>query len=304
MRLKKVIYTALLVLQGGIVVTGGAVRLTGSGLGCPTWPECTPGSFTPVPHQAQGALHSWIEFGNRLLTFALVFISLAALIGTIRWSKNVMRKERRTLIALALGQFLGIFAQGILGGITVLTHLNPIPVAGHFLLSMPLIAGAISLRRRALGLNPITVEPLSSISKSLSKVIIILTAIVITLGTVVTGSGPHAGDEKAQRFHLDPRTISWLHADVVIALISLTLALILVLRVSEKAPRFSKAVLIFFFIALSQGAIGYIQYFTGLPEIVVGVHLLGSTLVWGSVWSAKMIGGIRILEKVTRVERK
>jgi cytochrome c oxidase assembly protein subunit 15 len=138
MKLRRFLYGALLTLQAGLVLTGGAVRITGSGLGCPTWPECTPGSYTPVPHQAEGQLHAWIEFGNRLLTFALVAVALAVLI-------NVLYRQRRDLRSLALGQVLGIFGQGILGGITVLTDLHPLPVAGHLLLSIILIAGAVSL---------------------------------------------------------------------------------------------------------------------------------------------------------------
>ena len=299
MKLKKFIYTSLLVLQAGIVVTGGAVRLTGSGLGCPTWPECTPGSYTPVPHQAQGALHSWIEFSNRLLTFALVIASIAALIGAVRWSNE--RADKKQIRLLALGQFVGIFAQGILGGITVLTKLNPIPVAGHFLLSIPLIAGALSLRQRMLGRTSQVHIPssLNSTTIALTKVLIPLTALVITLGTLVTGSGPHAGDLQAKRFGFDTRMISWLHADVVIALIMLTLALLLVHRVSDKTSQdasFNKSIVIFLGISLSQGLIGYIQYFTGLPELIVGLHLLGSTLVWTSAWNIKLVGKIRYLK--------
>ena len=298
--LKKLIYTALLVLQAGIIVTGGAVRLTGSGLGCPTWPECTPGSFTPVPHQAQGTLHVWIEFSNRLLTFALVIASIAALAGALKWSKG--RIDKKLIRLLALGQFLGIFAQGVLGGITVLTKLNPIPVAGHFLLSIPLIAGALSLRQRMLGrvserkqsstLNPTTI--------TIAKFLVPLTALVITLGTLVTGSGPHAGDEQAKRFGFDTRMISWLHADVVIALISLTLALLLVNRVSNEStsnPSFTKAVALFLAVSLGQGTLGYIQYFTGLPELIVGLHLLGSALVWTSAWNIKLVGNIRYFDR-------
>ena len=299
MKLKKFIYTSLLVLQAGIVVTGGAVRLTGSGLGCPTWPECTPGSYTPVPHQAQGTLHSWIEFSNRLLTFALVIASIAALIGAVRWSNE--RTDKKQIRLLALGQFVGIFAQGILGGITVLTKLNPIPVAGHFLLSIPLIAGALSLRQRMLGRTSQVHIPssLNSTTIALTKVLIPLTALVITLGTLVTGSGPHAGDLQAKRFGFDTRKISWLHADVVIALIMLTLALLLVHRVSDKTSQdasFNKSIVIFLGISLSQGLIGYIQYFTGLPELIVGLHLLGSTLVWTSAWNIKLVGKIRYLK--------
>ena len=132
MKLRRFLYGALLTLQSGLVLTGGAVRITGSGLGCPTWPECTPGSYTPVPHQAEGQLHAWIEFGNRLLTFALVAVSLAVLI-------YVLYKRRRDLRSLAIGQLLGILGQGVLGGITVLTDLHPLPVAGHLLLSIILL---------------------------------------------------------------------------------------------------------------------------------------------------------------------
>ena len=128
----------LLFLQSAIVVTGGGVRLTGSGLGCPTWPECTPGSYRPVVGQAEGHFHSWIEFGNRLLTFALVLAAIVAVVAVLKSG----RKDLRTLVVL---QLLGILGQGVLGGITVLTKLNPIPVAGHFLLSTALIAAATTL---------------------------------------------------------------------------------------------------------------------------------------------------------------
>ena len=128
------VFTLLVFLQGALIVTGGAVRVTGSGLGCPTWPECTPGSYTPVPGQAEGAMHAWIEFGNRLLTFVLLIAALAAVIPSIMYSKNQSNKLR--IRTLALLQVLGILGQGVLGGITVLTDLHPLPVAGHFLLSI------------------------------------------------------------------------------------------------------------------------------------------------------------------------
>ena len=141
MKSRRALYGLLLFLQSALVLTGGAVRLTGSGLGCPTWPECTPGSYTPVPNQAEGQLHAWIEFGNRLLTFALVAVALAVLV-------HVLYKQRRDLRLLALAQVLGIFGQGILGGITVLTQLHPLTVAAHLLLSILLIGGATSLYDR------------------------------------------------------------------------------------------------------------------------------------------------------------
>ena len=134
MNLASLIYTALVVLQVGIVVTGGAVRLTGSGLGCPTWPQCVSGSISPVAHQAQGTLHSWIEFGNRLLTVALVIVVIASVIGAFRWGKG--RSDWKMIRLLAWTQVIGIVAQIVLGGITVLTKLNPFTVSAHFLLSI------------------------------------------------------------------------------------------------------------------------------------------------------------------------
>jgi heme a synthase len=277
MKLRRFLYGALLTLQAGLVLTGGAVRITGSGLGCPTWPECTPGSYTPVPHQAEGQLHAWIEFGNRLLTFALVAVSIAVLI-------HVLYKGRRDLRTLALGQLLGILGQGVLGGITVLTDLHPLPVAGHLLLSIILIAGAASLysRREFIAAARTDLEPLT---KRISQLHIALTFVVIVLGTVVTGSGPHAGDEKAQRFGFDIRTVAWLHADVVIALLGLTAAFYILVRNDKELLR---RVTVFTVIALAQGAIGYIQYFTGIPEILVAAHLLGATLVWIAAWRIRI----------------
>ena len=284
------IFSALVVLQAGIIVTGGAVRLTGSGLGCPTWPQCTKGSFTPVPHQAQGKLHSWIEFSNRLLTFLLIVIAIAALIAAVKYSKG--RLDRRRVIWLAIWQVLGIFGQGILGGITVLTHLNPLPVSGHFLLSIPLIAGALSLRQIMLNKERVAI---SATTRSLSQVILALTILVITLGTVVTGSGPHAGDIQAKRYGIDPRTISWIHADSVIALISLAIGLFFVVKVAdsqEAKELFGRKLNIFLLVALSQGVIGYIQYFTHLPELIVGIHLIGACLVWISMWNLCLTGNV------------
>lgn len=277
MKLRRFLYGALLTLQAGLVLTGGAVRITGSGLGCPTWPECTPGSYTPVPDQAEGQLHAWIEFGNRLLTFALVAVSIAVLV-------HVLYKGRRDLRTLALGQLLGILGQGVLGGITVLTDLHPLPVAGHLLLSIILIAGAASLysRREFVAVPRTDLEPLT---KRISQLHIALTFVVIVLGTVVTGSGPHAGDEKAQRFGFDIRTVAWLHADVVIALLGLTAAFYILVRSDKKLLR---RITVFTVIALAQGAIGYIQYFTGIPEILVAAHLLGATLVWIAAWRIRI----------------
>jgi cytochrome c oxidase assembly protein subunit 15 len=273
------VFGLLVFMQMAIVVTGGAVRITGSGLGCPTWPECTPGSYTPVPNQAEGQVHAWIEFGNRLLTFVLLLGALIALVIAIRVSKHAVTKNRIRLLAAL--QLIGIFGQGVLGGITVLTDLHPIPVASHFLLSVFLIAGAISLRYEIVG---ILRQKADGIVATLMPVLIWLTLFVIVAGTIVTGSGPHAGDENAKRFGFSPRVVSWLHADLVIALVVLTLILWLITRVSQNTV-IHRYLSIFLLISLSQGLIGYVQYFTGLPEILVAAHLLGATLVWASAWS-------------------
>jgi cytochrome c oxidase assembly protein subunit 15 len=262
----------LLFAQAAIVVTGGAVRLTGSGLGCPTWPECTPGSYTPKPYQVEEQVKVWIEFGNRLLTFVLVLIAITVLI-------SVLASGRKDLRGLALGQVLGIFGQGVLGGITVLTGLHPATVAAHFLLSIILIAGATSLRARRH--FPSEKQESLPLVRRIALTHIITTFLVIALGTIVTGTGPHAGDATTQRFPFDLRTVAWLHADAVIALFGITFGLYVVHGVSPSTKRRLK---IFLVIALGQGVIGYVQWFSDLPELLVGLHLVGSTLVWISSW--------------------
>ena len=288
------IYTLLVFLQGALIVTGGAVRVTGSGLGCPTWPECTPGSYTPVPNQAEGQLHAWIEFGNRLLTFVLLVTALAVFIISVRGTKLAPAKNRTRFLALL--QILGILGQGVLGGITVLTDLHPLPVAGHLILSIFLVSGAISLRNEVIGIEK---EIPSGLIKFLLPIYIWLTLAVIIIGTIVTGSGPHAGDEQAQRFGIDARVISWLHADFVIALLILS-ALMYLIATQNGLKLLSRRIGFFLLIAIGQGSIGYIQYFTGLPEVLVAAHLLGATLVWGSAWSLiKMANSGYRLQRLT-----
>ena len=262
----------LLIFQTGIVLTGGVVRLTGSGLGCPTWPECTDKSYTPIHGQIEG-FRSWIEFGNRLLTFALVLACALSIFA-------VLLSKRRDLRLLVLGQLAGIFGQALLGGITVLTDLNPIPVAGHFILSIILIAGAQSLVTKSKSENKVRKLP-RNILQVLARSHVIVTFLVIVIGTLVTGSGPHAGDISAPRLNFDVRVIAWLHADIVIALLGISLAYF----ISATTPLATKRLLKFFFLAaLLQGSIGYIQYFLGLPEVIVAAHMLGSTLVWICAW--------------------
>ena len=273
--------------QSAIVVTGGAVRITGSGLGCSTWPECTPGSYTPTPDQPEAPLHAWIEFGNRLLTFVLLLNAVALMFV-------ILRQGHRSLRKMGLFQIFGILAQGVLGGITVLTGLNPATVAAHFLVSIVLIAGALSLRQRVYKKTPSFIQ-LIPLVKRLMQLHLVLTVAVLFVGTLVTGSGPHAGDTTAERFNLDSKMMSWIHADLVIALIGTTIALYIAIKLGqndEAKDLLARRTKFFLIIALAQGVIGYVQYFTGLPEILVSAHLVGAVTVWIAAWNLAITGNL------------
>ena len=276
-RLLPTLTALLLFLQSALVVTGGAVRVTGSGLGCPTWPECVPGSYLPVEGQAEGALHAWIEFGNRLLTFALLFAAVATFIA-------VFRSRRRDLRFLASTQILGILGQGVLGGITVLTDLNPLAVASHFILSIALIAAATSLHSRRHHAQVRTSSTQVRISR-ISSLHVSLAFIAITIGTLVTGTGPHAGDVDAPRLDFAITTITRFHSAAVWILMICTVVFYLSSDLRYETKRWLK---IFFFLALLQGAFGYLQYFLGVPEGLVVMHLIGSVLVWISAWRIRL----------------
>jgi heme a synthase len=264
-----------LVAQVAIVVTGGVVRLTGSGLGCPTWPQCVPGSYTPVVQQAQG-WHKDIEFGNRLLTFVVGAAAVAVVVVVTAWV--IRTAAPRRLLALAAIPILGVVAQAVVGGVTVLTGLAPAAVAGHFLVSMALVA-ASTLLLLALT-RPAAAATGRAEVRWVAGGVALIAAVVLTLGTVVTGSGPHSGDaERPSRFGFDPRTVSWLHADAVWLFVGLVLALVVVLRLVDAAPtarRWARTLLV---VTLLQGAIGYTQYLTGLPGVLVAIHMLGASLL-------------------------
>jgi cytochrome c oxidase assembly protein subunit 15 len=188
-----------------------------------------------------------------------------------------------------MGQFLGIFGQGILGGITVLTGLNPITVALHLLLSMVLIAGATSIHIRRF--EPSIDIASSKLTKSLARLHVSVMFIVMILGTVVTGSGPHAGDAQAERFTFDIRTVAILHADFVIFLFGITIAFFVAVGTSSQTKIKLRT---FTIIALAQGTIGYVQYFLGVPALIVGLHLLGAAVLWISAWRVFLSSRIRM----------
>ena len=268
------------VANGAIVVTGGAVRLTGSGLGCPTWPRCTDASFVATPELAG---HGVIEFGNRLLTFVLTAIAIATVVA-------VFRSARRDLRRLAALSLLGIPAQAVLGGVTVLTGLNPWTVAAHFLVSMALVAIATTLwlRSREAGVGqPLLRRPFPMLISGIA----VVTAAVLVLGTVVTGSGPHSGDPEAGRTGLDAELVSQLHADVVFLLIGLTVALLVALYATDSPGRVRRAARDLLIVQLAQGVIGYVQYFTDLPIALVLLHMLGAVLI--TAYTARLLWSTR-----------
>jgi cytochrome c oxidase assembly protein subunit 15 len=274
------------IANGLIVVTGGAVRLTGSGLGCPTWPECTDGSITPT---AELAGHGLIEFGNRLLTYVLTVIAIATVVA-------VFRSTRRDLRRLAVLSFLGIPAQALLGGVTVLTGLNPWTVAAHFLVSAVLVALAtvLWLRSREPGVGQLLVRrPFALLTVGIAASV----AIVQVIGTVVTGSGPHSGDladngvPTGDRMPFDPELVSQLHADVVFLLIGLTVALLVALAATDSPARVRRAARDLLIVEVLQGVIGYVQYFTHVPALLVLLHMAGAVLI--TVYTARLLWSVR-----------
>lgn len=257
---------ASLIANATLVLTGGLVRLTGSGLGCPTWPKCTDDSF--VPHRALG-INGVIEFGNRMLTYVLIAVAIATFLAVWRWS-GADRSMRRLVILMGLG----IPFQGVIGGITVLTDLNPWIVSLHLLLSMALVAASVLLIVRVRGTG---VEPVDAVHVWLVRTTYAVLWVVVYLGTIVTGSGPHAGDAKAPRNGLDPADISQLHTDAVFLLVGLTAGCWLALRAS--APVAAWAALIVLVVELAQGLIGFVQYATDLPIALVAAHLVGAAIL-------------------------
>lgn len=260
---------ASLIGNAVLVVTGGAVRLTRSGLGCPTWPECTAGSYVTT---RKLGINGVIEFGNRTLTFVVGALALACVVAAL-----AQPARRRSLVRLSTLVLFGIPAQAVIGGLTVLTKLNPWVVALHFLASIAVIAAAYALWRRADEPDGPVRLTVPAAVRSLTWVVLAASVAVLIVGTVVTGSGPHAGDEHAKRTGLDPGAVAQLHADLVFLLIGLSIGTWYALRAVGGTARVA-AVLIA--VELGQGVIGFVQYFTHLPILVVALHMAGACAVW------------------------
>ncbi|MGN7253149.1 COX15/CtaA family protein [Arthrobacter sp. SAFR-014] len=271
-----------LIGQTVLVVTGGAVRLTASGLGCPTWPRCTNNSLVNTPEMG---IHGFIEFGNRLLTFALA--AVAALMLVYLWN---LRKERKDLFLLALGLLASIPAQAIIGGITVLTQLNPWVVGLHFLVSMALVVFATLLVNRAYGrtggfrTRPLTALP--GVLRPVMTAVALFSAIAVMLGVVVTGAGPHAGDANAPRNDLDWDLFSHIHAVPAYLVTAGTLLAVYFVFRRGIAGTFRSAVLMLLGVTVLQAVIGFTQYYNGIPALLVGAHMLGAALLMSAATNA------------------
>jgi heme a synthase len=281
-----------------IMSTGAAVRLSASGLGCPDWPQCSAADIVASKNAGQTLLNTWIEFGNRLLNFPLVVI--AALIFIAAWRYRPDGRRRRDLVWLGAAQPFGVIAQAVIGGIVVLTKLNPATVSVHFLVSAAVVAAAVALHMRCGrgGLGG-TVSPQeqggsggdrsprgNTVRRELRVIAAILVGVaglMLAAGTVVTGTGPLAGDAGVPRYALPLEGVTQLHADIGWLLAGLSIAMVLGLRLSGAPRRAVRAGWVMLAALGAQGVIGYIQYFTHLPAGLVWVHVTGSVLVWIAV---------------------
>lgn len=270
----RVVTGVALAALAAIVVSGAAVRLTGSGMGCPTWPSCEDGSL--VPRGATGG-HGWVEFLNRTFTGAVSIAVALAVLGSRR-----LRSPRPDLTRLAWALVAGVFAQALLGGLVVWLHVAPLAVAGHYLLSAVLVAAAVVLHHRAgLPLDrpaPVALPALRRWTWALAG----LAVVVLVTGTVVTGSGPHGGDEAADRLPFAVRTVVPIHSVAVWVLLAASLVVLHRVERGDGGPGTARPARALLVAIAAQGGIGYLQYFTGVPEGLVGLHVLGSVVVWAA----------------------
>lgn len=261
------------VLVAVIIVTGAAVRLTGSGLGCPSWPNCSPGRLTP--HSAT-SYHAMVEFVNRTFTGAVSIGVIAAVLGSL-----LRDPRRRDLTWLSVGLVGGVIAQIVLGGITVLTDLNPFAVMGHFVLSMLLLADALVLVHRAGIPDGATTRPVGTTMERRTGVLqFVLACAVVITGSVVTNAGPHAGDLKAHRFDVQLTDIARIHSATAILLLLSILTIVFVVGRRGLSASRRRGLTALLLVVLAQMAVGYTQYFTGVPALLVAVHVLGAVLVF------------------------
>ncbi|MEU5880685.1 COX15/CtaA family protein [Spirillospora sp. NPDC047279] len=261
--------------NAGIIATGGAVRVTKSGLGCPEWPKCTGDSLVPTAHPEHSAVNMAIEFGNRMLTFLVLAVGVAVFVAALR-----LRPRRRDLVVLAAAQPASVFAQAIIGGIVVLTELHPASVSLHFLISPVLLIFCVALWVRAgEGDEP----PRALVGRGVRRLTLALvgvSAALMVAGTVVTGTGPHAGDADSRRWGFNIEDVARVHSAFAWLTVGLTVVLLVVLQRTGAPSALRRRAMELFVLELSQGVIGYIQYFTGAPATLVVLHMLGSAIMW------------------------
>jgi heme a synthase len=274
---------ASVVANAVIMSTGAAVRLSQSGLGCPDWPDCTRNSAVAAHTAGQTTLNTWIEFGNRLLNFPLVAIAGLALIAAWQYRPPGSDRRRRDLVSLAAALPGGVVAQAVVGGIVVLTKLNPAWVAGHFMLSITILGAAVLLQvRSAEGTGPATPVVRAEL-RLIAGALVAVVAVMFAAGTVVTGTGPLAGNAAAPRFHLPLAGVTQFHADIGWLIGGLVFALVVGLRLSGAPRRVMARAYILGGLIVAQGAIGYAQYFSGLPAGLVWVHVSVAVTTWIAV---------------------
>jgi heme a synthase len=264
--------------SAGIIMTGAAVRLSQSGLGCPDWPACTAHSIVAGGTSGSSLVHRWIEFGNRLLTGAILVISV--LVAVAAWQFRPGGGRRRDVVVLGFTQPAGIVAQAVIGGVVVLTKLDPVWVSIHFLLSISLVAAAVALHVRVTeGAGP-TRPLVRGDLRLLAAAVVAVVVAMLAAGTVVTGTGPLAGARSVARYHLPLGGVTQLHADIGWLITGLVLALVTGLRFGDAPRRARRLGWVLLGLILAQGAVGYTQYFNGLPAGLVWVHVTGAVLIW------------------------
>jgi cytochrome c oxidase assembly protein subunit 15 len=288
LRLQRIIAAAVILTQGGIAVTGAIVRVTASGLGCPTWPQCFPGSFVPVPHAEVARIHQAVEFGNRMITFAVVITAILAVLAVTR------ARRRREVLIYAWLMPASTVLQAVIGGITVLTGLLWWTVAIHLLASM-LMVWLSTLLYAKIGEpdegidNAVVPKPLRQLTVLSS---VALSATLVT-GTLVTGAGPHAGDKSPQRVvpRLEVEIITLVHAHS--SLMMGYLALLIGLGAGLLAVQAPRSVMtrlsVVGALVLAQGLVGYVQFFTGVPAGLVALHVAGAaacTAATAALWAS------------------
>jgi cytochrome c oxidase assembly protein subunit 15 len=270
--------------QAGIAVTGAVVRVTGSGLGCPTWPQCFPDSLVPAPHPEVAALNQWIEFGNRLFSVALVLAAGVAMLAAL-----TLRPYRRRLVWLAVAQPVGVVAQAVVGGFVVLSGLVWWSVAVHFLISMAFTWLAVLLVAAVSdGPGPARALVPGAVRGLLATATAVLAAL-LAAGTLVTAAGPHAGDAATPRLGIEVASLAQLHADLLFGYLGLLLGLGFTLRATAAPRRVVRRYVLVLVAVLAQGALGGVQYALGVPEALAALHVLGAALVTvaaAALWAA------------------